>query len=209
MRETLVKALLRHRIVVILRGIKPEEAIPVCETLAETGVRFMEIPMNTPDALASIDRAAGHFGDGPVAIGAGTVLTPDTVDAVARAGGKYILSPNVDAAVIERTRELGLGSIPGFATPTEAFAAIRAGADILKCFPCETPEKIAILKSVVHLPIFAVGGICVENRDAYLKTSDGLGVGIGIYHPGMPLGELRESASKFMQGIIPRMDDEA
>lgn len=201
MREELLKNMLDHKVVVILRGVKPEDVIAVCETIADAGARFMEITLNTPDALKSVNLAATRFADSDVHIGAGTVLTPEDVDAVADAGGKYIISPNTDVAVIKRTRELGLVSIPGFATPTEAFTAINAGADILKCFPCVSPQNIAVLKSVVPLPIFAVGGVNAANRDAYLKTADGLGVGNGVYRPDITLDALRQSACAFMNGL--------
>ena len=198
MRDQLLREMLAHKVVVILRGVRPGEMIETCETLAEAGARFIEVPLNTPDALASIGLAAGHFRERGIHVGAGTVLKPDDVDAVFEAGGKYIISPNTRPDVIRRTREHGLLSIPGFATPTEAFMAIDAGADILKQFPCETPERIAVLKSVIPLPIFAVGGISRANRDAYLATADGVGVGIGVYRPGMPMQELRESAARFL-----------
>jgi 2-dehydro-3-deoxyphosphogalactonate aldolase len=201
MREQLINSMLKHKVVVILRGIKPEETIQVCEILAKLRVRFMEIPLNTPNALECIKLAAEHFKNSDIYIGAGTVLTAKDVDAVNVAGGSYIISPNIDVEVIKRTRELGLVSIPGFATPTEAFTAIKAGADILKCFPCGTPENIAVLKSVIPLPVLAVGGINCENRDAFLNTSDGLGVGIGIYSPSMSIKEFRSSARVFMEGI--------
>lgn len=199
MHEELLQQLLEHKTIIILRGVTPEEVIKVCETIAEAGARFMEITLNTPDALKSIKFAAENFKNTDIHIGAGTVLEPKDVDAVAVAGGKYIISPNIDPAVIRRTRELGLLSIPGFATPTEAFIAVNAGADILKCFPCGTPESIAVLKSVIPLPIFAVGGISSENRDAFLKTADGLGVGIGIYHPGMEQDELVVKSNNFFK----------
>jgi len=198
MRKELIQQLLEHKIVVILRGVKEEEVIDVCETIVEAGVRFMEIPLNTPNALNCIALAAKHFKSSHIHIGAGTVLETKDVDAVFSAGGKYIISPNTDTAVIKRTRELGMLSIPGFATPTEAFAAIKAGADILKCFPCGNPENIAVLKSVIPLPILAVGGITPQNRDTFLKTADGLGVGIGIYRSGMTMEELSRSAKEFM-----------
>ena len=120
------------------------------------------------------------------------------MEEVARAGGEYIISPNTSPAVIRRTVELGLLSLPGFQTPTEAFAAIDAGADLLKAFPCGTPENIRVLKSVVPLPIFAVGGIDRSNRDAFLAAADGLGVGIGIFRPEMSVEELRRSARNFL-----------
>ena len=102
-------------------------------------------------------------------------------------------------AVIRRTKELGMLSMPGFATPTEAFDAIDAGADILKAFPCGTPENIAVLKSVLPLPVFAVGGIIRANKRAFLKTADGVGAGIGIYRPELSPEELYRFAKEFME----------
>ena len=201
MRNELLCKVLDHRVVVILRGVKPEEMVEVCETLAGAGAQFIEIPLNTPNALESIRLAAAHFQNRDIHIGAGTVVTPTAVDAVFEAGGTYIISPNTNPAVIKRTLKHGMLSMPGFATPTEAFTAIDAGADILKCFPCGTPEDIAVLKSVVPLPVFAVGGISCENRDAFLKTAAGVGVGIGIYRPGMSLPELQTAAARFFTGI--------
>jgi 2-dehydro-3-deoxyphosphogalactonate aldolase len=120
---------------------------------------------------------------------------------VAGAGGTYVISPNTNLSVIRRTLELGLLSVPGFLTPTEAFQAIDAGAEILKCFPCGSPGNISVLKSVIPKPILAVGGISRENRDEYLAAAAGVGVGIGIYRPGMSLRELSESAGGFFQGM--------
>jgi len=202
-RKELLHQMLAHKVIAILRGVKPEEMVSVCEALAAEGVLFMEVPLNTPDALKAIRLAAEHFRDGRVHIGAGTVLKPEDVDAVAEAGGEYIISPNTNPVVIAQTRKRGLLSIPGFSTPTEAFEAIAAGADILKCFPCDSPERIAVLKSVIPLPILAVGGISVKNRDAYLATSDGVGVGIGVYRPGMSPEELKRSTRIFMGNSIP------
>lgn len=201
MREKLRIELLAQKVIVILRGVKPEEVIEVGEIIAAAGGRFLEVPLNTPRALESIRLAAGHFKNTEVRIGAGTVLHPEQVDVVATAGGTYIISPNTVPAVIARTRDLGLLSLPGFATPTEAFTAIDAGADILKCFPCVSPGHIAVLKSVIPLPVFAVGGISAENRDEYLKTADGIGVGIGLYRSGMIIEELHRAAKAFMTGI--------
>ncbi len=158
MNHPLCREMLAAKIIVILRGLRREIAVPACEALAGEGLRFLEVPLNTPGALETIAMLAEHFRGTKVRIGAGTVLTPAAVEEVARAGGEYIISPNTSPAVIRRTVELGLLSLPGFQTPTEAFAAIDAGADLLKAFPCGTPENIRVLKSVVPLPIFAVGG---------------------------------------------------
>ena len=186
--------------VVILRGLTPDEAIDVGEALVRAGIRFMEVPLNRPGALEAIRLLAGRFaGQADVHVGAGTVLTPEQVDSVRQAGGEFIISPNTRQAVIMRTRELELLSMPGFATPTEAFDAIDAGADLLKVFPYGTPENIAVLKSVIPLPVFAVGGVTRENRRELLSVADGVGVGIGIYRPGMTPAEVHLSAKEFLE----------
>ena len=118
-------------LVAILRGIKPEDTENICDVLYDGGVRLLEITLNTANAFDCIDRALKHTA-GRMLIGAGTVLTPDEVTQVAQHGGKFIISPNTDPSVIRRTKELGLVSMPGFFTPTEAFIAIQAGADYLK-----------------------------------------------------------------------------
>ena len=186
--------------VVILRGLTPDEAIGVGEALVRAGIRFMEVPLNRPGALEAIRLLAGRFaGQADVHVGAGTVLTPEQVDSVRQAGGEFIISPNTRQVVIRRTRELELLSMPGFATPTEAFDAIDAGADLLKVFPYGTPENIAVLKSVIPLPVFAVGGVTRENRRELLSVADGVGVGIGIYRPGMTPAEVHLSAKEFLE----------
>ena len=130
-------------IVAILRGLRPDAAVEVGKELVAAGIRCIEVPLNSPDPLDSINRLASAFADKAL-IGAGTVLGPEDVDAVANAGGRLIVSPNFDRAVVSRTRELGLLSAPGIATPSEAFAAIDAGAHALKAFPCEMIPPAAI-----------------------------------------------------------------
>ncbi len=189
----------RERIVVIMRGLEPEKAQACGDALVKAGIRLMEVPLNRPGALESIRLLAEHFRGSDIHVGAGTVLRPEQVGQVQAAGGEFIISPNVNCAVIQRTKELGLLSMPGFATPTEAFVAIDAGADLLKVFPCGTPQNISVLKSVVPLPVFAVGGIDKDNKRDFLKTADGLGVGIGIYRPEFTPEELFQSAKQFME----------
>lgn len=196
--HTLFSQFQQEKIVVIMRGLSPEKAIPCGDALVKAGIHLMEVPLNRPGALEAIHALAEHFRGTEVHVGAGTVLKPEQVDAVADAGGEFIISPNMRTNVIRRTKEHGLLSMPGFATPTEAFDAIDAGADILKVFPCGTPENIAVLKSVIPLPVFAVGGIMPENKNDYLKTADGLGVGIGIFKPEFSPDELYQSAKEFM-----------
>ncbi len=195
----MLNELLESKVVAILRGIRPEEAIPFCEILAEEGVRFPEIPLNTPDALQMIAALAEHFRNTGVHVGAGTVLSPEAVGLAHRAGAEYIISPNTNPAVIRCTTELGMLSMPGVCTPTEAFIALEAGAHVLKLFPCGTPREIGILKSVVSQPVFAVGGIDADNKDSYLAVADGVGVGVGIFRPGIDAAELRRNIRKFMR----------
>ena len=125
----------RH-LIAILRGITPEEAVAVCEALARAGISMIEVPLNSPQPIHSI-RAAAKALEGRASVGAGTVLKEDDVDAVAAAGGTFIVSPDCNEAVIARTRARGLRSYPGVFSPTEAFRAIRAGAHGLKFFPAE------------------------------------------------------------------------
>ena len=193
-----------HKFIAILRHIPARTVKDVARALYDGGVRIFEVtfnpslPESVEDTQTMIRTIKALYGD-EVSVGAGTVLKPEQVDQVREAGGEFIISPNVNCKVIRRTKELGMFSMPGFATPSEAFEAIDAGADILKAFPCGTPENISVLKSVIPLPVFAVGGVLKDNKRAYLATSDGLGVGIGIYRPEFSPEELYDSAKAFME----------
>ncbi|MBO4633474.1 MAG: 2-dehydro-3-deoxy-6-phosphogalactonate aldolase [Lentisphaeria bacterium] len=182
-------------LVAILRGVKPGEIEAVCDALYEGGIRLLEITLNTPDAFACIDLAVGHSG-GRQMIGAGTVLAPQEVDQVAAHGGKFIISPNTDPSVIARTKELGLLSMPGFLTPSEAFSAIAAGADILKCFPCGRfgVGYIKDLKAVVPKPIYAVGGVDANNLASFFPVCAGAGIGSAIFKPGKTPEQIQADA---------------
>ena len=174
-------------VIAILRGVTPETVLPVCDALVEGGVRFIEVTLNSPEALTSIALAAEHFRGASVRIGAGTVQSAAEVNAVAAAGGTYIISPNTDTAVIRQTKERGLISIPGFFTPSEAFAALAAGADLLKCFPvgCLGPGYIKDLKAVLPAPVIAVGGVNADNAAEFLQAGAvAVGVGSALYKPG-------------------------
>ena len=198
MKHRLFDSFIREKIVAILRGLAPEHAAACGDALARAGVRLMEVPLNRPGALESIRILADHFRGGDIHVGAGTVLRPEDAEAVRAAGGEFIISPNVNCGVIRRTVELGMLSMPGFATPSEAFEAMDAGADLLKIFPCGAPEEIKVIKSVIPLPIFAVGGVSKQNKRAYLKVADGIGIGSGIYRPEFTPEELFRSAKEFM-----------
>jgi 2-dehydro-3-deoxyphosphogalactonate aldolase len=188
-------------VIAILRGVTPDTVLPVCDALAEGGLRFIEVTLNSPDALTSIARAAQHFRDTAVRIGAGTVLSAAEVDGVAEAGGSYIISPNTDVAVIRQTKERGLISIPGFFTPSEAFAALAAGADLLKCFPVGRlgPGYIKDLKAVLPAPVIAVGGANADNAAEFLQAGAvAVGVGSALYKPEWSPDVIQEKTRALM-----------
>ena len=188
----------RH-LIAILRGITPEEAVPVCSALAEAGITLIEVPLNSPNATDSIARAGGVPG-ARAEIGAGTVLSPEDVRAVAAAGGKFIVSPDTNAAVIAETVALGLKSYPGVFSPSDAFVAIRAGAKGLKFFPAEVlgAKGIKAMKAVLppSLPLYAVGGANPDNfHEFFAAGCAGFGLGSYIYKPGMTVEQVAERAA--------------
>jgi 2-dehydro-3-deoxyphosphogalactonate aldolase len=187
----------RH-LIAILRGITTPEVVPVCEALAAAGVTWIEVPLNSPEALASI-AAAKRAMAGRATVGAGTVLSEADVDGVAEAGGEFVVSPDANSAVIKRTIARGMQSFPGVFTPTEAFAAIRAGATGLKFFPAEVlgPAGIRAMKAVLprDVPLYAVGGAKPENfADYFAAGCAGFGLGTYIFKPGMTVEQCAERA---------------
>jgi 2-dehydro-3-deoxyphosphogalactonate aldolase len=189
-------------LVAILRGVRPEEAEAIGEVLVEAGFRLIEVPLNSPNALASVAALARRL-EGRALVGAGTVLDTEAVGAVAEAGGRFIVSPNVDAAVIAETGRRRLASLPGYFTTTEAFAAIEAGADALKLFPAEgagpavLKAQLAVLPS--DMPVLAVGGIVPEAMAGWRAAgASGFGLGSALYKPGMTPGEVAGRAAAFM-----------
>lgn len=186
-------------LVAILRGIAPAEIPGVCNALYEAGIRLLEIPLNTVDAFTAIELAVKESGD-RFGVGAGTVLTPEDCDRVKECGGRFIISPNSDAAVIRHTKELGLISIPGFFTATEGFAAIQAGADYLKLFPAALgPGYVKDLKAVIKKPILAVGGVNKSNAADFMQVCAGLGIGSALYKPGKSVAEIGRDAAEFVR----------
>lgn len=178
----------RH-LIAILRGITPPKTLAVCAELIAAGITLIEVPLNSPEALKSIADAAARFPTEAL-IGAGTVLTPADVDAVKAAGGQFVVSPDTNSAVIARTRELGMASYPGVFSPTDAFAALRAGATGLKFFPAEVlgPKGIKAMKAVLPpaVPLYAVGGANPDNFGEYFAAGcAGFGLGTYIFKPGM------------------------
>ena len=191
---------MNHRhIIAILRGITPDESVDVCKALVAAGITMIEVPLNSPDALTSIARAAVVLGQ-QAAIGAGTVLSTADVKAVANAGGTFIVSPDTNRAVIEETVRLGLLSYPGVFTPSDAFSAIAAGATGLKFFPAEVlgPKGIKAMKAVLppEMPVYAVGGANPDNFSEYFAAGcTGFGLGTYIYKPGMSVAQVAERAA--------------
>lgn len=189
-------------IIAILRGLQPAEAVNVGHALIESGIDKIEVPLNSPDPLNSIESLASSFGDQAL-IGAGTVLTPKQVEAVSQVGGKLIVSPNYDAEVIVRSVALNMQSWPGVYTPTEAFAALKAGATGLKLFPGVTagPSGLAALRPVLPSGtlVYAVGGAGPENFAEWIKAgADGFGIGSALFKPGMSVAEIAGQAKRIV-----------
>lgn len=189
-------------LVAILRGLKPENAEAVGFALVEAGFRLIEVPLNSPEPFRSIEILAKAMPRN-VLVGAGTVLEPDLVNGVRDVGGRLIVMPHADVEVIRRSKELGLICTPGVATPTEAFSALRAGADAIKIFPAEaTPPAVvkawrAVLpKGTIVLP---VGGIKPDTMRAYAEAgADGFGLGSALFTPAMSVDEIRRNADAFV-----------
>ncbi|MGH6884488.1 MAG: 2-dehydro-3-deoxy-6-phosphogalactonate aldolase [Geminicoccales bacterium] len=198
-------ALRRCPLIAILRGVRPGEVAGIGEALVEAGFGLIEVPLNSPDPLDSIARLAGALA-GRAVIGAGTVLRETDVAAVQAAGGTMIISPNTDLDVIAAAARAGLVSLPGVATPSEAFAALDAGASALKLFPAESSSP-AVLKAMrAVLPggvrILPVGGITPENLAPWLHAgAAGFGLGSALYAPGFTAGEVAVRAHKFIAAL--------
>lgn len=186
-------------LVAILRGITPPEADAVLDALVGAGFGLIEVPLNSPQPFASIARMAERAG-GRARIGAGTVLTEADVARVADAGGRIVVSPNTDPAVIRATKARGLDSYPGVFTATEALAAIAAGADALKFFPADIlgPAGIRAVSAVLPkgFPLLAVGGVDAGTMGDYLKAGvAGFGIGSSLYKPGISAAEVGKRAA--------------
>ncbi len=199
---TFTDAMAALPLVAILRGVKPEEAVGIGEALVAEGFRLIEVPLNSPQPFASIQRLATALA-GKAVIGAGTVLKPGDVDAVADAGGSLIVMPHTDVEVIRRAKELKLTAVPGFATPSEAFAALNAGADALKLFPAEAnpPQVLKAMKAVLpkSVAVLPVGGIAPDSMKAYVEAgAGGFGLGSALYKPGASAAEVAARAKAFV-----------
>ena len=204
-REMLSAAMTRCSLVAILRGVPPDEVEGIAGALIEAGFAMIEVPLNSPDPLASIETLAHRFGDDAL-IGAGTVLDTAQVLSVREAGGRLIVSPNTDTAVIAASAEAGMVSQPGYFTPSEGFAALKAGATGLKLFPAEaaTPAVLKAQRAVLphDVPVLVVGGITPDNMTPWREAgANGFGLGSALYKPGRTAAEVSTAARAFVAAL--------
>jgi 2-dehydro-3-deoxyphosphogalactonate aldolase len=198
--ETALRAM---PLIAILRGIEPIEATAVAAALYEAGFRFVEVPLNSPDPLQSIARMRRAL-PADALVGAGTVLRVDDIERVGSAGGELIVMPHGDPAVIRAAKAAGLVCVPGAMTPTEAFAALDAGADALKLFPAEliSPRIVKAMRAVLPKAarLLAVGGITPDTMAEYVRAgATGFGLGSALYHPGASDDLVRTNARRFAE----------
>jgi 2-dehydro-3-deoxyphosphogalactonate aldolase len=195
-------------LIAILRGVNPQESEAIGDALVEGGIRIIEVPLNSPDPLDSIKRLSMRL-EGRAMIGAGTVLKADQIDPIRAAGGQLVVSPSTNVDVIAATAAAGLVSCPGYFTPSEAFAALDAGAHALKLFPAEAASPAVVRAQRAVLPrdvrLIVVGGVAPDTMAPWLAAgADGFGLGSGIYRPGQTPAETLARARAFHQALAPR-----
>ena len=189
-------------LIAILRGVEVEEAVTVGSELVDAGFHILEVPLNSPRSFESIRRLADAFG-GQCMVGAGTVLRVEDVEAVANSGGRLIVMPHTDVTIIDSAKRLGLSCVPGAATPSEAIAALRAGADAIKVFPAEqiTARILRAWRAVLphDIDILPVGGITPDRMEEFVRAgATGFGIGSALYAPGRTTAAIAESARRFV-----------
>ena len=195
----LANAIARCPLVAILRGVEPTEVEDIGAALVAAGFSIIEVPLNSPNPLRSIERLASRFRETTL-IGAGTVMSPEDVTRVSDAGGRLIVMPHAETVVIEEAKTQDLVCVPGCATPTEAFAALAAGADGLKLFPAEAIPPVVVKAWRAVLPpktlLFAVGGIGPDTMAGYLGAGcQGFGLGSSLYAPGRSAADVTDRAT--------------
>lgn len=200
-----------RNLIAILRGITPDEALPVTEALIDTGITRIEVPLNSPYPLKSIGSMAASFSD-RAEIGAGTVLEPDQVNDVKSVGGTLIVSPDCNPDVIRATKICGMSSFPGVMTPTECFTALRNGADGLKFFPAAQigPDGLKAMLAVLPkgTPTYAVGGAGPDNFTDWIRAgAAGFGIGTALYKPGFSVAEIRSRAETIVAAYDAAVSD--
>ena len=189
-------------LVAILRGLRPAEALDIGEMVVKAGFKIVEVPLNSPDPFESIKLLADALKDRAI-VGAGTVLNVADVETLKAVGGEICISPNANPDVIRRAKSLGMISFPAFFTPTEAFAAIDAGADAIKLFPAELAgvKGLKAMKAVLprHMPVFPVGGVDPDGMQAYLEAgATGFGIGSAVFKPGDTPTQVYAKAKAFV-----------
>jgi len=192
-------------LIAILRGVTPGEVVDVAQALLDAGFRIIEVPMNSPEPLLSIETLSERFG-GQILTGAGTVLKPSSVRDIHAAGGQLVVMPHADAEVVRAARAAGMFALPGFATATEAFQMLDAGANALKLFPAEAapPAVLKALRAVLPpaTRVIPVGGITPDRLSSYWQAgANGFGLGSALYKAGMSASEVAENARRFSQAI--------
>ena len=199
-------------VVAILRGVTPIEAPSIGRSLVDSGINAMEVPLNSPRPFDSIRELVGAIGDIAL-VGAGTVLCVEGVKRAADAGGQFVVSPNTNPTVIQATLRAGLGSMPGALTPSEALAAVRAGANALKVFPAGAlgPAYIRDLSAVLPdgVSLFAVGGVSLGNVGKWLEAgARGVGIGTALYRPGDTPAQVMRRARALLRALEPAGSDD-
>jgi len=201
--QLLAASLMQLPLVAILRGLTPAEAPGIGQALTRAGFVLLEVPLNSPQPLESLAALAAQHPD--LLIGAGTVMSAADVRNVHAAGGRLIISPHFDTEVVHEALRLGLACMPGVATPSEAFAALKAGAHALKLFPAEMigPAVVKALRAVLpaNVPLLPVGGVNPDNMAAWRKAgASGFGIGSALYKPGQSVAHTATAANTFIQG---------